>query len=123
MNYLDILPVDVSKIINRKVQDAHIIERRIQRKRNREINKKQKEISERRKHIFEKFATLYNVHLREEYGKKVESQYKYCQELVNEIKTKYQKTLINTELVVGGDKAQVIATFFTFGKYQQVIFE
>ena len=32
MNYLELLPNDVMKIINRKVQDAHIIKRRIERK-------------------------------------------------------------------------------------------
>ncbi len=29
MNYLDLLPDDVTKIVNRKVQDLHVIERRI----------------------------------------------------------------------------------------------
>ncbi len=28
MSYLDLLPSDIMKIINRKVQDLHIIERR-----------------------------------------------------------------------------------------------
>ena len=39
MNYLDILPNDVMKIINRKVQDLHIIERRKERKENRKMKK------------------------------------------------------------------------------------
>ena len=39
MNYLDILPNDVMKIINRKVQDAQIIKRRIERKENKRIQK------------------------------------------------------------------------------------
>ena len=38
MNYLDLLPDDVMKIINRKVQELHIIEMRVERKRNRKIN-------------------------------------------------------------------------------------
>ena len=37
MNYLDLLPEDVTKIINRKAQDLHIIERRKERKENRKI--------------------------------------------------------------------------------------
>ena len=37
MNYLELLPNDVMKIINRKVQDAHIIKRRIERKQNRKM--------------------------------------------------------------------------------------
>jgi hypothetical protein len=32
MNYLDLLPDDETKIINRKVQDLHIIERRKEQK-------------------------------------------------------------------------------------------
>ena len=32
MNYLDLLPNDIMKITNRKVQDLHIIERRKERK-------------------------------------------------------------------------------------------
>jgi len=43
MNYLDLLPCDVIKIINRKVQDLHIIERRKERKENRKINREQKQ--------------------------------------------------------------------------------
>lgn len=43
MNYLDILPDDTIKIINREVQKAYIIKRRIERKNNRKINREQKE--------------------------------------------------------------------------------
>ena len=42
MNYLDILPNDIMKIINKKVENLHIIERRKQRKINRKINKEQR---------------------------------------------------------------------------------
>ncbi len=42
MNYLDLLPGDVMKIINRKVQDLHVIERRKERKENRIMNREQK---------------------------------------------------------------------------------
>ena len=38
MNYLDLLPNDVMKIINRKVEDLRIISRRNERNKNREIN-------------------------------------------------------------------------------------
>jgi hypothetical protein len=43
MNYLDLLPNDITKIINRKVQDLHIIERRKEQKENKKINREQKE--------------------------------------------------------------------------------
>ncbi len=39
MNRLDNLPVDIIKIINRKVEDIHIEERRIERKKNRAENR------------------------------------------------------------------------------------
>ena len=42
MNYLDLLPCDVIKIINRKVQDAQIIKRRTERKENKKIQRKNK---------------------------------------------------------------------------------
>ena len=43
MNDLDLLQNDITKIINRKVQDLHIIERRKERKENRKINREQKQ--------------------------------------------------------------------------------
>ena len=63
MNYLDLLPNDVMKIINRKVQDAHIIKRRIERKQNRIMNRDQKNIAEHKRYIYEKFAILYNKYI------------------------------------------------------------
>ena len=59
MNYLDLLPEDVIKIINRKVQDLHIIERRKERKENRKINGEQKRKAKRKRYIYEKYVTLY----------------------------------------------------------------
>ena len=41
MNYLDILPNDVMKIINRKVQDAQIIKRRTERKEDKEYRERE----------------------------------------------------------------------------------
>jgi hypothetical protein len=67
MNYLDLLPDDVMKIINRKVQDAHIIERRVERKRNRKINREQKQVADRMRDIGEEFVFLYQKHLRKKY--------------------------------------------------------
>ena len=59
MNYLDILPNDVMKIINRKVQDLHIIERRIKRKENRKRNRELEEIADRKRDISKKYIVLY----------------------------------------------------------------
>ena len=49
MNYLDILPNVVMKIINRKVQDAQIIKRRTERKQNKRIQRGEKQIAEKKK--------------------------------------------------------------------------
>ena len=46
MNYLDLLPNDVMKIINRKVEDLHIIERRKERKENKKIQREKKRIAD-----------------------------------------------------------------------------
>jgi hypothetical protein len=45
MNYLDLLPNDIMKIINREIHNAHIIKRRIERKQNRNMNREQKRIA------------------------------------------------------------------------------
>ena len=92
MNYLDLLPNDVMKIINRKVQDAHIIKRRIERKQNRKINREQKRIGEHKRYLYEQFARLYNKYIidkkNKEYSKRVDEQYEYIQRLYNDIRRK-----------------------------------
>ena len=63
MNFLDLLPVDIMKIINRKVHDFQIIKRKIERKKNKRIAEENKRKADRRRMIFEKFAGLYRKHL------------------------------------------------------------
>ena len=63
MNYLDILPNDVMKIINRKVQDAQIIKRRTERKENKRRQREKKQIADNKKRIYSKFVYLYERHL------------------------------------------------------------
>ena len=75
MNYLDLLPNDIMKIINRKVEKAHIIERRIERKNNRKMNREQKQVADRKRDIFEKFVLLYQKHLRDKYLKRVQDDF------------------------------------------------
>ena len=62
MNYLDILPNDVMKIINRKVQEAQIIKRRTERKENKKIQREKKRIADNNKMIYSKFVCLYQKH-------------------------------------------------------------
>lgn len=54
MNRLDNLPVDIIKIINRKVEDLHIQERRIERKKNRAENR----LMKHKKEVKTKFIEL-----------------------------------------------------------------
>ena len=74
MNYLDLLPNDVMKIINRKVEDLRIISRRNERNKNREINIQQKITADRKRRISNKYALLYHLY-------KTNKQYEYCNKL------------------------------------------
>ena len=67
MNYLNLLPDDEMKIINRKVQDLQIIKRRTENKR---IQRERKRIAENKKRIHIKFAWLYQKHTYIEGGKR-----------------------------------------------------
>ncbi len=58
MNYLDLLPNDITKIINRKVQDLHTIARTKQRKENRNMNREQKRKANRKRYIYEKHKLI-----------------------------------------------------------------
>ena len=109
MNYLDILSNDVMKIINRKVQDLHIIERRIKRKENRKRNRELEEIADRKRDISKKYKRLYLI-------MKTHNQYKYCYKLCDEIKEKYGNNLLQTELNIGYENPFVIATILIDGK-------
>ena len=120
MNFLDLLPVDVMKIINRKVHDAQIIRRRIERKINKEIAKENKRKADRRRMIFEKYAGLYRKHLYLLEEKKlaeeskinyeiVNEQYKYCDKLLEKAYDKYGKFIKQAEYFIGiGEKPHII---------------
>ena len=121
MNYLlDLLPVDVMKIINRKVHDLQIKHRKIERKENKRKMKEQKRIADRRRMIFEKFAGLYRKHLYRLEEKKlaeeskinyeiVNEQYKYCDKLLEKAYDKYGKFIKQAEYFIGiGEKPHII---------------
>ena len=63
MNYLDLLPVDVMKIINRKVHNLQIKQRKIERKENIRIAEENKLKADLRRMIFEKYDGFYRKHL------------------------------------------------------------
>jgi hypothetical protein len=102
MNYLDILPTDVIKIINREVQKAHITKRRMERKKNRKINGDQRETAERKRCIFEQYARFYNKYIEyqqdKEYSQKIDDHYKITQRLYKEIREKVIQPLYNTKM-------------------------
>jgi hypothetical protein len=97
MNYLDLLPNDVMKIINRKVEDLRIISRRNERNKNREINIQQKITADRKRRISNKYALLYHLYKRNK-------QYEYCNKLNEAMKKElgdyYLKTDICIEIMI-----------------------
>ena len=126
MNYLDLLPNDVMKIVNREVEKAHIIERRIERKRNRNMNREQKRIAERKRDIYENFARLYNKYIKyqqdKKYSNRVDAHYKITQRLYKQIREKYGPILLHTEECIGGDEPYIIATLCINGKIVNIKF-
>ena len=127
MNYLDLLPNDVMKIINREIQNAHIIKRRIERKQNRIMNREQKKTADRKRHLYEQFARLYNKYIvyqqNKEYSKRVDGHYKITQRLYKEIREKYGTMLLHSEECIGGDEPYIIATLCIDGKIQKIKFK
>ena len=127
MNYLDLLPYDVMKIINRELQNAHIIKRRIERKQNRKINREQKRIGEHKRDLYERFARLYNKYIvyqqNKEYSQRVDTQYEYTQRLFNDIRKKYGEMFLHSEACIGGDEPYIIATLCIDGKIQNIKFK
>ena len=103
MNYLDLLPDDVMKIINRKVQDSHIIERRKERKENRKINREQKQIANRKRYIYEKYVKLYHNYVKNQ-------KWEYCCELVAMMKKEFGKDHLYSEIFIEDDEPYILST-------------
>ena len=126
MNYLDNLPDDVKKIINREVQNAHIAKRRIERKQNKKMNRDQRETAERKRCIYEQFARLYNKYIEEqqdkEYSQKIDKHYEHTQRLYNEVITKYGDMVLNLVQCIGDNEPYVLATLLINGKIQKIKF-
>jgi len=103
MNYLDLLPNDITKIINRKVQDLHIIERRKERKENRKINKEQKQKANRKRFIYEKYVNLYQKYVKNQ-------KWEYCCDLVAMMKKEFGKEHLYSEIFIETDEPYIIST-------------
>ena len=103
MNYLDLLPNDITKIINRKVQDLHIIERRKERKENRKINREQKQKANRKRYIYEKYVYLYKQYV-------LNQKWEYCCDLVAMMKKEFGKDHLNSQIFMEDDEPYIIST-------------
>jgi hypothetical protein len=129
MNYLDLLPCDVIKIINRKVQDAQIIKRRTERKENKRIQREKKQIADNKKRIYSKFVYLYERHLfleelkeqkrlrkleeieEEKYREKINEQHEYLQDLMKRMYDTCTDYILESELCIGGEIPYLTVTF------------
>ncbi len=78
MNYLDLLPDDVMKIINRKVQELQIIQRSTDRKENKRIQREKKQIADNKRKVYMKYVHLYKSH---EYLKEIKERVKTIQNI------------------------------------------
>ena len=101
MNYLDLLPNDVMKIINRKVEDLRIISRRNERNKNREINIQQKITADRKRRISNKYALLYHLYKRNK-------QYEYCNKLKEAMKKELGDYYLKTDICIENNYQYII---------------
>ena len=113
MNYLDLLPNDITKIINRKVQDLHIIERRKERKENRKINREQKRKANRKRFIYEKFVKLYKNYIKNQ-------KWEYCCDLVAMMKKEFGKEYIYSKIFIEDDEPYIISTIENNGNFYKI---
>ena len=112
MNYLDLLPTDITKIINRKVQDLHIIERRKERKENRKMNREKKRIANRKRYIYERYVRLYENYVRNQ-------KWEYCCDLKAMMKKKFGSDYLKSDIFIE-DEPYIISTIKNNGNYYQI---
>ena len=103
MNYLDLLPEDVIKIINRKVQDLHIIERRKERKENRKMNREKKQKAKIKRYIYEKYVKLYQNYIQNQ-------KWEYCCDLIAMMKKEFGKDHLYSEIFIEDDEPYIISS-------------
>ena len=114
MNYLDLLPNDVIKIINRKVEDLRIISRRNERNKNREINIQQKITADRKRRISNKYALLYHLY-------KINKQYEYCNMLYESMKKELGDYYLKTDICIENNDQYIIVYFIKLGELFRII--
>ncbi len=103
MNFLDLLPNDIIKIINRKVEDLHIIERRKERKENRKMNREHKRKANRKRRIYEKYVKLYYNYIQNQ-------KWEYCCDLVAKMKKEFGRDHLYSEIFIEDDEPYILST-------------
>jgi len=103
MNYLDLLPDDVMKIINRKVHDLQIKHRKIERIENQRKMIEQKRIADNKKRIYNKFVKLYKNYIKNQ-------KWEYCCDLVAMMKKEFGKEHLYSEIFIEDDEPYIIST-------------
>jgi hypothetical protein len=109
MNYLDLLPVDVMKIINRKVHDLQIKHRKIERIENKMKMMLQKQIANRKRYIYEKYVKLYKNYIKNQ-------KWEYCCDLVAMMKKEFGKDHLNYMVFLEDDEPYIISTILHEGR-------
>ena len=112
MNYLDLLPDDVTKIINRKVHDLQIKHRKIERKENQRKMIEQQQIAFNKKRIYNKFVRLYEQYV-------FNQKWKYCCDLVAMMKKKFGSDYLKSDIFIE-DEPYIISTIKNNGNYYQI---
>ena len=112
MNYLDLLPDDVMKIINRKVHDLQIKNRKIERKENQRKMIEQKRIADNKKRIYNKFVRLYKQYV-------INQKWEYCCELVAMMKKEFGKDHLSSDIYLE-DEPYIISTIENNGNFYKI---
>ena len=113
MNYLDLLPVDVMKIINRKVHDLQIKHRKIERIENKTRMILQKIIANRKRYIYEKYVNLYKQYVRNK-------KWEYCCDLVAMMKKEFGKNHLYSEIFIEDDESYIVSTIENNGNIYKI---
>ena len=112
MNYLDVLPDDIMKIINRKVHDLQIKHRKIERKENQRKMIEQKRIADNKKRIYNKFVRLYQNYV-------FNQKWEYCCDLVAMMKKEFGSDYLRSEIFIE-DEPYIITSVMHNGNYYQI---
>ena len=112
MNYLDLLPDDVTKIINRKVHDLQIKNRKIERKENQRKMIEQKRIANRKRYIYEQYVRLYKNYVQNQ-------KWEYCCDLKAMMKKEFGSDYLSTDIYLE-DEPYIISTIKHNGKYYEI---